>query len=424
MKKPTIYEFILLGLIVAYFLPWVEVNNLHRSAFGIIDSWITYQSKGECNSVIDFLFYDVPPGRNSFPYWLKLLIAIPYLSLVIIGINFYRHYFLNKLTRYLSGVHLFVICPLLTFLYAIIMKAIENKNTDIHIEFSFGFWLFIILSLFSFYFYRKQLKAYKLNSPRAIRTTQQENVTQVHQEANSEPIEVKPKQEIKTETKFSSDRVQPISFAKEKSGTSLSKFILIAVGVVLLASSVYYIKNKSSDETKQANEQSISNENERLQAIISQVNELVSQKNYDEALLQINNINWIYEPGSHNDYVEQYNSQRENLKQTITELKLEKVASEKSIATINATESSDSLEQLIKETMSENNYSFPYAATAIVYEAHFYKSQDVNSMRNAYIIKGQAIQVDKEEGEFIYAEFDNNGKVTEGWMLKSDFEKK
>ena len=110
--------------------------------------------------------------------------------------------------------------------------------------------------------------------------------------------------------------------------------------------------------------------------------------------------------------------------QIIAELKSKKLASEKSIATNNATKNSDSLSQLIKETMSENNYSFPYTATAIVDEAHFYKSQDVNSMRNAYIIKGQAIQVDKEEGEFIYAEFDNNGKVTEGWMLKSDFEKK
>ena len=65
-----------------------------------------------------------------------------------------------------------------------------------------------------------------------------------------------------------------------------------------------------------------------------------------------------------------------------------------------------------------------YSATVIAEQTFFYDSTDVNTKRNSYIIKGEEVQVKKLFGDFLYASYANNGIVTEGWFLKSDFETK
>jgi hypothetical protein len=106
---------------------------------------------------------------------------------------------------------------------------------------------------------------------------------------------------------------------KKKSSTAWI-YILIMV-LVLAGAGVYVMTNTTSQKSQEKTEQSINDEKARLQIIINEVNQDVSDRKYDDALLKINSINWLYDPTANKGYVDQYNSQRENLRNTIEQLK-------------------------------------------------------------------------------------------------------
>jgi len=60
-------------------------------------------------------------------------------------------------------------------------------------------------------------------------------------------------------------------------------------------------------------------------------------------------------------------------------------------------------------------------ATITSDQAFFYNQPNESTKRKAYMIKGQAVNYDKVNGDFFYGFFINTqGNKTEGWMLKSD----
>ena len=113
---------------------------------------------------------------------------------------------------------------------------------------------------------------------------------------------------------------QPVAEPETKK-LSTSKILLIVLAIVVVCAGVFVTMNKSSQQSKDKTEQGVTDEKARLQIIINEVNQAVSDKKYDDALLKINSINWLYEPGANKDYVDQYNSQRENLRNTVEQLK-------------------------------------------------------------------------------------------------------
>lgn len=62
-------------------------------------------------------------------------------------------------------------------------------------------------------------------------------------------------------------------------------------------------------------------ETERLQAIVKEVETIIENKDYDSALLKLTNLNWTYNPEYHEKDIEQWDKQREDLKNTIENLK-------------------------------------------------------------------------------------------------------
>lgn len=90
---------------------------------------------------------------------------------------------------------------------------------------------------------------------------------------------------------------------------------------MLVVAGAFVIINNSSQKRKDKTEQLVNDEKARLQIIINDVNQDVSDKKYDDALLKTNSINWFYEPDANKGNVDQYNSQRENLRNTIEQLK-------------------------------------------------------------------------------------------------------
>ena len=114
---------------------------------------------------------------------------------------------------------------------------------------------------------------------------------------------------------------QPPYVEPQKKKSSTSWILLIILAIVLVGAGVFVMTNNSSQKSKDKTEQSVNDEKARLQIIINEVNQDVSDKKYDDALLKINSINWLYEPDANKGYVDQYNSQRENLRNTIEQQK-------------------------------------------------------------------------------------------------------
>jgi len=114
---------------------------------------------------------------------------------------------------------------------------------------------------------------------------------------------------------------QPPVMEPEQKKSSTPKILLIILAIVLVGAAVFMMVNNSSNDSKDKTEQSINEEKARLDVIINEVNQDVSDYKYDDALLKINSINWLYEPGENKGYVDQYNSQRENLRNTIEQRK-------------------------------------------------------------------------------------------------------
>jgi hypothetical protein len=133
-----------------------------------------------------------------------------------------------------------------------------------------------------------------------------------------QPAVTEPAPIINPEPKTVSSAQQQVEIPEQKKSWGL-RILLIVLGIVIAGGAFFYMTNsslKSNEKTK-----SVNDEKARLELIINEVNEAVKAKNYDEALLKINSINWLYEPGANKDYVDQYNLQRENLRKTIEDLK-------------------------------------------------------------------------------------------------------
>ena len=125
----------------------------------------------------------------------------------------------------------------------------------------------------------------------------------------------------------------------EKKKSSISKILLIVLALVIVASAALVLTTNNSQKSTDKTEQSINEEKARLEEIIHEVKQAVSDGKYDDALLQINSINWLYDPTANKGYVDQYNSQRENLRKTIVELKVNQDAEKQKQATDKAIES-------------------------------------------------------------------------------------
>ena len=109
--------------------------------------------------------------------------------------------------------------------------------------------------------------------------------------------------------------------APEKKKSSTAWIYIVILAIVLVGAGVFVMTNTNSQKSSEKTEQSVNDEKARLQIIINEVNQAVSDKKYDDALLKINSINWLYDPTANKGYVDQYNSQRENLRNTIEQLK-------------------------------------------------------------------------------------------------------
>jgi len=138
----------------------------------------------------------------------------------------------------------------------------------------------------------------------------------------------------------------------EKKKSSTTGILLIILAVVLVGAAVFFMTKTTSQKSQDKTEQSINEEKSRLDIIINEVNEEVNDKKYDDALLKINSINWLYDPTANKGYVDQYNSQRENLRNTIQQLKANQLQEDQKQATDKAIESavqkpvqSDSIQQ-------------------------------------------------------------------------------
>ena len=155
-----------------------------------------------------------------------------------------------------------------------------------------------------------------------------ENITIPEPTAQTQPAEAPkaPVQAVVNKPAYQAPAApqQQYNEPEKKKSSSTTWILLILLVIVLAGSAVYFMTNTTSQKDKDKTEELVNTEKARLEVIINEVNQDVSDKKYDDALLKINSINWLYDPAANKGYVDQYNSQRENLRNTIEQLKSNK----------------------------------------------------------------------------------------------------
>jgi len=162
------------------------------------------------------------------------------------------------------------------------------------------------------------------------------------------PTPVKPVQAVVNEPSPiipQAPREQQPVYQPEKKKSSTSWIMIVILAIVLVGAGLFVFMNNTSEKSKDKTEQSVNDEKARLQVIINEVNQDVSDKKYDDALLKINSINWLYEPDANKGYVDQYNSQRENLRNTIEQMKTNQGMQDQQEASEKAAKAAEQSEQ-------------------------------------------------------------------------------
>ncbi|MBK7970933.1 MAG: hypothetical protein IPK08_19555 [Bacteroidetes bacterium] len=131
------------------------------------------------------------------------------------------------------------------------------------------------------------------------------------------------KQELPKHEKVT-EPVSPPVIAFKNDTKKLSRFnkVLIIIGIVIGVYTMIFVwadlSSESYNKERQLAEQT---EKSRIELILTRVNELVSAKRFDDALIEVNNITWMHNPSMNSDFVKIYDDKRESLKNTIVSLK-------------------------------------------------------------------------------------------------------
>lgn len=91
------------------------------------------------------------------------------------------------------------------------------------------------------------------------------------------------------------------------------QWIIFGIGIVLFFLIVGVLASKESGN--------IDNEHLRLQKIETQIEDAIKEQNYDYALILIEKLNWTIDPYKREEEVKIYNDKRENLRNTIIQIK-------------------------------------------------------------------------------------------------------
>jgi len=140
----------------------------------------------------------------------------------------------------------------------------------------------------------------------------------------SNHVNVQPaKQELPKNEKVTETIIPPLISGKSEP-KKLSRFqkALIIIGIVIGVYTMMIVwADRSSDNYNKEKQQAEQLEKSRIELILTKVNELVSEKRFDDALIQANNITWMHDTYMNSDLVKIYDDKRESLKNTIVSLK-------------------------------------------------------------------------------------------------------
>ena len=99
------------------------------------------------------------------------------------------------------------------------------------------------------------------------------------------------------------------------------KRILIIIGIII---GVYVLLFWWAGNSQDKQREGVQQEQQRLEQIEQQINNSISERDYEKALSLVNTLYWKHEEFMNKDKVDQTNSQRNDFTKTINELKLRK----------------------------------------------------------------------------------------------------
>lgn len=200
------------------------------------------------------------------------------------------------------------------------------------------------------------------------------------------------------------------------------KKYVFAVVVLLILASVFTWMQYSTNKSHQEKAKLDLIERERIQNIVSSVNEAVSKHDYDLALVILNSIQWTLDNDKEN--ILKYELQRENMKIAIMRLKKEKDSLElvQNAIDLEIAMRKDSIWQA--EDVESKKEMYPYVAIITAGRTFLYKEPDINSGIGSILVYNSKISVMAKQEEFLFCRTTlSDGNVVSGWILYKDVEK-
>ncbi len=231
----------------------------------------------------------------------------------------------------------------------------------------------------------------------------------------------------KKESHTSSDSSSPQASLPRETRGKLSRLHkgLIIFGVIFCAYAILFMwADSSSKEIQKERVQKENEEKQRIEHVITEVNEAVSNQQFDLALTCLNSITWNLD--NNREYLEKYEAMRESLRATIQQLKRERDSLEQVQNTIDMEIAYRNDSIWNAEHAQERNQaeSFPYVASVIVNRTFIYKEPDINSDRETALLLNDRISIMAKQNEFLFCKTTKlDGSFVSGWVLYKDVEK-
>ncbi len=86
----------------------------------------------------------------------------------------------------------------------------------------------------------------------------------------------------------------------------------------------------------------------------------------------------------------------------------------------NETEKADTIEYGSNSSIDRINEDYPLSMIVNVDRSYFYDLQDEANRLNTYCVKGDIVNLEKKNDQWVLASFSKNGNTTKGWMKISD----
>ena len=385
-------------MLISCFLPWAEVES--SASF-----------MGQSSS-----FYSSTSGIQSGVGFIALILAVICMVMVFLRSKF------------------MIIPGILNLLFSFFQgTAMEDMSSNVTTKYgtgyagpSYGIYILILSCLIYVISCIISLIRSKKKLTQPATDISQALEQQIIQSTESISVsEIKPEFQTHENISQSTSAVSPSSiFPFKKNNFSGYQKGLIITGVIIGVYALIVVwVNTSSEKSKEERSQRENYEKERIERIIEKVNQAISDKQYELALINANTIQWMAD--NDDNQMSHYNNIKSDFVNTINQLikeNKEAIAEEQRVKSEEIATQQAYLKAIANETDDGNEPpSFPFEMVVASNKTYLYAEPDANSDRVDFLTKDAIVTVMANQYDFMFCKYHvNDGKKISGWIYYKD----